>query len=413
MRAGSATRIRGQEGYALLALLASSAILLAGLALSIPRMAMQSQRLKDDQLIERGKQYQRAIKLYYRQHKKYPEELEDLEDTDGVRFLRRRYEDPVGETGEWRVIHMGTDGRFEDSQLYDLSKDETGRAGGMSQFAQQGISGVMAGTRDLQQPATGQRAAPAAATDPRMGTAAPQSPFLGPGRVRALRDSAAPDLATRNRYSQGFEFNAGTAAAQQPEEPGADGERPDYSTMLPSSVPMDENEYQQRNPDAFLEHQMRGRGRAGMRNGAGEVPQGFAMRPGSQASPQQAAGGQPLSGAAGSGAAQLINRLLTSPRPGGMAGAMAGQPQVGVAATARVFERGIAGVASKSENVGVKVYNGKEAYNEWEFVYDYRKDTEGTAESTGMVRPGSNPSGVAGMPERNRPGLGSRRSNAR
>lgn len=35
---------------------------------------------------------------------------------------------------------------------------------------------------------------------------------------------------------------------------------------------------------------------------------------------------------------------------------------------------GIAGVASKSEDPGIKTYNDRSKYNEWEFVYDPRKD---------------------------------------
>jgi hypothetical protein len=35
---------------------------------------------------------------------------------------------------------------------------------------------------------------------------------------------------------------------------------------------------------------------------------------------------------------------------------------------------GIAGVASKLEAEGIKVYNDRTKYNEWEFVYDFRQD---------------------------------------
>ena len=413
MTAKRARRSRDQSGYALLALLASSAILLAGLALSIPRMAMQSQRLKDEQLIERGRQYQRAIKLYYRQHNKYPEDLDDLEETDGVRFLRRRYKDPMGETGEWRIIHMGTDGRFEDSLLHDLSRDETGRTRRTARIGSAGMLGEQGTAQDPSLATTSRGRVPASANDPRMGMNQPQSPFLGAGRARTARESAAPDLAARNRYSQGFEFNAEMAAAEEPPGGGRAGERPDYSTMLPSSIPMDENEYQERNPGAYLEPQMRGRGPGQMRTGTRAVPQGLGMAGGTAPTLQSARGGGPLSGAAGSGAAQLINRLLTSPRPGGMAGAMRGQQQVAAAATAQVFERGIAGVASKSEDVGVRVYNGKEAYNEWEFVYDYRKDTDRAGATADTVPPGTDRRAPPGRQQTNRPGRGSRRSMSR
>lgn len=35
---------------------------------------------------------------------------------------------------------------------------------------------------------------------------------------------------------------------------------------------------------------------------------------------------------------------------------------------------GIAGVASKAESDSIKLYNDRQKYNEWEFVYDMKKD---------------------------------------
>ena len=35
---------------------------------------------------------------------------------------------------------------------------------------------------------------------------------------------------------------------------------------------------------------------------------------------------------------------------------------------------GIAGVASTAESEGIKIYNERSKYNEWEFVYDFRKE---------------------------------------
>ena len=358
MRAERDVARNGQEGYVLLALLVTSAILLAGLGLSVPRMALQSQRVKDTQLIERGEQYRRAIELYYREHNKYPQDLDDLEDTDGVRYLRRRYPDPIGETGEWRLIHMGTDGRFEDSLLLDTEKDR--RDGGLGQ-----AFGSPVGL-GLTAPITSQ-AAPAAEEVPgaRPIASDPRDPFLPQTpvhleRFQAVRESAAPDLADSTRYSQGFEFNpAEGGPAPAPAEP------PDYSRMLPSQVPMDENQrrFATLDPTAAM-------------TGSDQDPRpGTLPRPGA---PQQGSGAAPdprtgLSRAAvsGSGAPEMINRLLTTPRTGGIAGPAA--PATPAAAVQR-FERGIAGVASKSEATGVKVYNGKKTYNEWEFVYDYRQN---------------------------------------
>ena len=364
MTARSEAQIQGQAGYALLALLASSSVLLATLALAIPRMAMQSQRLKDRHLIERGEQYQRAIKLYFREHRKYPEDLRDLEETDGLRYLRRLHDDPMGSTGEWRIIHMGTDGRFEDSLLHDLER-ETPRAG--AGFGGMPQAGVFGGQGSTLSPATRN---PAGTGREFEGTL--QNPQSEPpeGALRT-RDSAAPDLLVRDRYSRGFRFNSAEAQPDGPATAAQAGERPDYSRMLPSTIPMDENEFQANNPDAY--RQQPGTYRSGDRQ-AGNSMRGTGMGLGTGVSAGRGpAGGNPLSGGAGASAGQLINRMLTSPRPGGIAGAMG---SAAPAVTAQAFERGVAGVASTSEESGVVVYNGKQKYNEWEFVYDYRRDTQ-------------------------------------
>ncbi len=80
--------------------------------------------------------------------------------------------------------------------------------------------------------------------------------------------------------------------------------------------------------------------------------------------------------------ANMIGQLLTTPRPGGLNGpnGSAAAPPVNTGATpqaaaaAPTIGGGIAGVASKREQEGIKVYKDKTKYNEWEFVYDISKD---------------------------------------
>ena len=98
---------------------------------------------------------------------------------------------------------------------------------------------------------------------------------------------------------------------------------------------------------------------------------------------------------AGRSAADLIRNLLTTPRPGGLAGVRGAQ---GVTQAQPVFAEGIAGVASKVEQRGVKVYNEREQYNEWEFVYDYRQDASMAGAMGGA--------GQAGNINPSQPGLG-------
>jgi hypothetical protein len=101
---------------------------------------------------------------------------------------------------------------------------------------------------------------------------------------------------------------------------------------------------------------------------------------------------------AGNPAAQLISNLLTRPRPGGLAGIVAAQ-QAGQQQSA--FAGGIAGVASEAEDRGVKVYQGREQYNQWDFVYDYRQDASFGGQNVG---PQAAPAAGQALPQ-GQPGL--------
>src|SRR2546423_3588871 len=90
----------------------------------MPTVVFEAERDKEELLIERGEQYSRAIQLYFRKWKKYPARLEDLEDTNGQRYLRRRYVDPMTGKDNWRIVHVGPGGVFIDS-LTKNKKTET------------------------------------------------------------------------------------------------------------------------------------------------------------------------------------------------------------------------------------------------------------------------------------------------
>jgi hypothetical protein len=64
------------------------------------------QRDREEEMIHRGVQYTRAIKAYYKKFNRYPAKIEDLENTNQIRFLRKRYKDPL--TGkDFRILHYG------------------------------------------------------------------------------------------------------------------------------------------------------------------------------------------------------------------------------------------------------------------------------------------------------------------
>lgn len=108
-------RRKSESGFVLLFVFVVAAILAVMLYSQLPRAAFESQRIKEDLLIERGEQYKRAIRLFVRKINKYPVSIEQLENTNNVRFLRRRYLDPMTGKDEWRLIHVGPNMIFTDS----------------------------------------------------------------------------------------------------------------------------------------------------------------------------------------------------------------------------------------------------------------------------------------------------------
>ncbi|HEY6308446.1 MAG TPA: hypothetical protein VI488_18535 [Candidatus Angelobacter sp.] len=96
-----------QKGYILLAVMLLITVMLIALALEAPRIAQQIKREKEEELIHRGKEYATAIRKYYRKTGTYPVSLEQLENTNTLRFLRKRYKDPMTVSGEWKLIHVG------------------------------------------------------------------------------------------------------------------------------------------------------------------------------------------------------------------------------------------------------------------------------------------------------------------
>ena len=106
-----AGRKRGPEaGYVLLVLLLfMSLMVIAALAVA-PSIAVGIQRDREEELIHRGVQYTRAIRKFTRKFGHYPANLDELQSSNGQRFLRRKYTDPI--TGkDFKLLH------FSDVQL--------------------------------------------------------------------------------------------------------------------------------------------------------------------------------------------------------------------------------------------------------------------------------------------------------
>ena len=97
----------GEEGYILLAVLFMVAMVLIALSIAAPKVAADIQRDREIELEHRGKQYVRAVKLYYKKFGAYPPNMDALVKTNEIRFLRKKYKDPMTGKDDWHMIHFG------------------------------------------------------------------------------------------------------------------------------------------------------------------------------------------------------------------------------------------------------------------------------------------------------------------
>ncbi len=115
-RSGNAER-----GSALLIVLVFAAIIAINLYMELPVVAFEAERQKEQLLIDRGSEYAHGIKLFVRKTGQYPPSLDALENTNRMRFLRRRFKDPFTGKDDWRLLHSGPGGLIIDSKVNPIN----------------------------------------------------------------------------------------------------------------------------------------------------------------------------------------------------------------------------------------------------------------------------------------------------
>jgi hypothetical protein len=106
---------RGEQGYALLLAVFLTTLMVIAAVVAAPSVRTEGQREKEEEMIWRGRQYVRAIKLYYRKNGRFPQNLDDLikPKQGSLRYLRQAYKDPMNkEDGKWRLIFVGPAGQL-------------------------------------------------------------------------------------------------------------------------------------------------------------------------------------------------------------------------------------------------------------------------------------------------------------
>lgn len=104
-------------------------LLLIALTAALPSVYQDGQREREEELIFRGTQYARAVALFHRQFNRYPVSVKELLETNGIKFLRKEYLDPMDPKGKWRFIHVNAAGMLLDSVNQRIRTNQNNPAG--------------------------------------------------------------------------------------------------------------------------------------------------------------------------------------------------------------------------------------------------------------------------------------------
>ena len=200
MRTAKPGTRRGQSGYAYIMALGMVLVMIAGSQVILRNVATEARSRREADMIWRGNQYTRAIRMYQRKTGHYPVSQDDLlTGVPGLHFLRAEaMKDPMNTSdGSWRFIYTNASGAIIGSVKY----------GSLTQMALIDLNGgVMPGT----QPANGSSAT---------GTSAGQSTAPGIGSINASGGAGTSTGSTGGLFGLGQ--SSGSQQPTQTNVPGA------------------------------------------------------------------------------------------------------------------------------------------------------------------------------------------------
>lgn len=356
---------RSERGYALITILFMAAVLLVMLAAVMPRILTQGRREKEEELIFRGEQYARAVRLYYRKYGRFPAELDDLiKVNNNVRFLRKLYPDPMNPDGQWRLIRVGPGGVLTGNVVERPPIKVPPMAPAVRPATPPG---------GMEMPEPQPPAPPPQPPPQRPGARPPEGETQQPNRWLIPGMTSQP--ATENPPPEGEPRPGETPTEQRPVVPGF-GPGPKAGATQPPETPPE-----QASPIPGLPPQTVP-GKPPKQVPVPEQPPGFNPEedtlapemPPEQAPPQE----QP----------QPQEPQQPPPQPTTVTGSIAPSQAAATPvseAEPQVFGAGIVGVASNSTRASIRLYRGHTQYNEWEFLYDPGAELAGVALMPGQA----------------------------
>src|SRR5436305_3150499 len=127
------TKLQNSSGYILITLMLFLTLLSIAAIAVLPEIATQIKRDREEEMMHRALSYERAIRKYYKKFGRYPARVEELENTNQMRFLRHRYKDPLNDK-EFKMLRLG------DPALVAMGLGQIGAQGGLPQGLPQGLA---------------------------------------------------------------------------------------------------------------------------------------------------------------------------------------------------------------------------------------------------------------------------------
>jgi len=195
----------GEQGYVLLTLMLFVALLAIASLAWIQKVDFEIKRDREEELIHRGVQYSRALRHYVKKFGHYPARIEDLESTNNVHYLRKRYKDPI--TGkDFKFLRMN-----EIQSSFNPAAASGMAPGNPGSPIQGGAPGALNAGNNVAQGGPGPSSNP--------GNPGPSS---NPGGPQDQTQSAAGDN-TSDSPDQAAQNGSATANAPQAQGPGGPG----------------------------------------------------------------------------------------------------------------------------------------------------------------------------------------------
>lgn len=229
-------RRSGGSGYALLlALFIIAAMIVASMAV-LTDARTQGRREREDQMIWRGNQIVRAIRIYYRRTGRYPQDLEALQKgLVNIHFVRSEaLVDPMNKDadGKWRFIYTNPTGQIIGSVHYATMQQ-------MALLDMYGgkIPGMKSGDSDSDQESGGPGVQDSTTSNGNCppGTSNSTPPAITQSATGTPSQLLPPSPAQTNPFNT-FALGSGPSSPGGPNQPGCTMQAPGFQGMAPAAL---------------------------------------------------------------------------------------------------------------------------------------------------------------------------------